>query len=335
MSHKKLIISNSTLHSFASCETKGILHTMGYCGEPSEANPKLMAGKCAHLCLEAWLQGKSPDECLQVFTDSYKHFSDTYIPDKGKFSQLRWENLTKILSTYLALNPLNAMDFDVVETERQVLVELYSDSEVTILFSDKMDGKVRMHASGALASMEHKTGEWMDDEWFNRYDMDGQITGHIVAASVTENATIQNSGESVGSVIVNAIQFNQIPDLNDPTKRKKNGDFKSCSTHHIPLDQCVLDHVKWARREFSRSLSDITLWRLETVRQALAYYHMLQDTGNDLVAVSTIPMRGLLNGHCARCEFKPFCASGKRNQGYLMKQPPRDDAVLSSGLYNA
>ena len=320
----KLIISNSMAASNTECSTQAVLRTLGYTGDPSE-NPKMVAGGSAHLLLEAWLQGKHPDECLKVFEDSYRKFSDFYVPDKGYGSQLRWENLDKILSTYLGLNALNAVDFEVLETERQLSIEIYKEPGLTIHFSDKMDGKACKRIDGSCLSIEHKTGEFIDENWFDRYSMDGQITGHVFAGNST--------GPQVVGVMVNAIQFNKLPDLNDPSNLKKNGEFRQCKTHKMPLNACALDHVKWARREFIRTADDVEQWKHELISGALDYYKSLVDCKGNIDGIKYVRMQGLLHRACSRCSFRNFCNSHKSNMNYLLKAPARDSSVLSSGLF--
>jgi len=317
----KLIVSNSMLSSSIDCNTAAVLRTLGYTAQAEGSSPKLQAGNSAHLLLEAWLQGKPPDECLAIFEQSYHTFSDTYIPIVGRGSQLRWENLAKILSVYLSLNSLNAVDFDVVETERQLSIEVYREANLVIHFTDKMDGKGRMHADGSYASIEHKTGEFIDDDWFSSYDMDGQITGHVFAGNAT--------GEPVSGVMVNAIQFNKLPEI----VWNKNGSVKKCSTHHIGLDLCQLDHAKFARRLFIRTADDIVQWKKELIYGALEYYKALVDCKMSIEGIHSVPMQGLLHRSCRKCQFKDFCRSGRNNRNYLMRAPERDSNVLSSGLF--
>ena len=309
------------LSTSVDCNTAAVLRTLGYTASAEGSNPRLQAGSAAHLLLEAWLQGKPPDECLAIFKAAYKTFSDTYVPISGYGSQLRWENLDKILHVYLSLNGLNAVDFDVVETERQLSIEVYSEPGLVVHFSDKMDGKGRLKSDGSYASIEHKTGEYIDDDWFSSYDMDGQISGHVFAGNST--------GEPVSGVMVNAIQFNKLPAI----VYNKNGRAKKCVSHHVPVDECQLDHVKWARRLFLRTAEDIEQWKKELIRGSLEYYRALVDCKMSLDGIQYVPMQGLLHRKCRTCEFKNFCRSQRLNKNYLMKAPARDSSVLSSGLF--
>jgi hypothetical protein len=273
------------------------------------------------------MNGRTPDQCIATFLQEYKTFGETYVPTAGRLARLRPDNLSRVLDVYFSLNGLNVVDFDVVETEKQLKVELFRDEQVIIYFTDKSDGIVKMHADagGGLASMEHKTGEYIDDDWFEKYTMDGQVTGHVWAS--------RESGYSVDGVVINAIQFNLLPDINDPKNVKKKGGYRSCTSHHLPLDQCHLQHVKFARRLFTRSDADIAMWKQQAIATALDYYHWLVEGKLRLEGVHLVPQQGLMRGACKYCDFKQFCGSHRLNYNLLIKRPPRDNSVMSSGLY--
>lgn len=190
-------------------------------------------------------------------------------------------------------------------------------------FSDKSDGIVRMlePSGGLLASMEHKTGEWINDKWFDKYAMDGQVTGHVFSS--------RSAGYPVDGVVINAIQFNKLPEI----KYKKDGHAKSCPKCKIPLDQCQTQHVSFARRVFTRSEAEIDFWLKQEIATALDYYKALIDSRMKPEGIINVPHQGLMHGKCARCDFKQFCLSGQKNLNLLVKRPPRDASVLSSGLY--
>jgi len=271
------------------------------------------------------MRGETPDKCTQTFLNAYQKYSEQFVPTVGRLARLRHENLSRILDVYFALNSLNTVDFDVLETEKQLKVKLFENEHVCIWFTDKSDGLVKVKEGGLVASMEHKTGEYIDDDWFTRYDMDGQITGHVFAS--------REAGYPVDGVVVNAIQFASLPDLADPKNQKKKGGYRSCNSHHIPLDQCHLQHVKFARKLYTRSDDDIAMWKDQAITTALEYYDCLIRGRMTLEGVRLVPQQGLLSGACKTCEMAQFCKSHRMNTNFLMKAPPRDKDVLSSGLY--
>ena len=231
------------------------------------------------------------------------------------------------MDVYLSLNGLSEVNYDVVETEKQLKLELYREPGLVVYFTDKSDGIVQLHAGsgGALASLEWKTGEYIDDDWFNKYDMDGQITGHVWGS--------RRAGHDVDRVLINGIQFNPLPDLADGKNLLKKGGYKKCKEHQLSIDQCYLQHVKFASREQIRTDEDIAMWEKAAIDVAMDYYKWLVEGKLKLEGVQLVPQQGLLGGFCNTCEMKPFCRSHRKVFTHLMERPPRDSNVISSGLY--
>ena len=322
----ELVVSNGMLSTGVRCWTLAFLRTLGFTATAG-VDPKMKAGADAHLALEHHLQGGTPDECIRTFLTSYQPFSEQYVPTAGLMRRLRHENLSKILDVYLSLNGLNDVNYSVVATEKQLKLELYREPGLVVFFTDKSDGIVKMNAEsgGGLQSHEWKTGEYIDDKWFNKYDMDGQITGHVWGS--------RKAGYDVVGVHVAGIQFNPLPDLADPKNLKIKGGYRSCAEHKLPLDQCYLSHVKFASRVFTRSAEDIAQWEKAAIATSMDYYKVLVDGKMRLDGIQFVPQQGLIGGFCNTCEMKPFCQSHRLNKNHLMQRPARDAGVISSGLY--
>lgn len=258
------------------------------------------------------MQGKSAQECVDHFLSLYKPFSEQWCTSGER---LYHENIRDILSVWFAQNALARAGFKVVlAIEKQLKVEIYREPGLRVYVSDKSDGLITLEADGSDYSMEHKTGEWIDANFFHKFSYDPQVIGHIYAA--------RKSGYDVKGVYINAIQFNKLPEKL----------AKKCKTCKIPQADCWPQHVKWAQQPITHSQADIDMWERQIISSALNYYRVLVECKQTLEGVRWLPMEGMLARKCFTCEMRPYCWSHKENANVLAKRE-REEGVMYSGLY--
>jgi CRISPR/Cas system-associated exonuclease Cas4 (RecB family) len=315
---KKLVISNSMLRSLGTCSTQAWLRTNGFSARlESEKDAPARAGRDAHVSFEKWHRGGSPDECVQAFLDLYRPFSDKYLLDKNRYHH---ENLARILHVFFATNPLSTLPYEVVETERQIELSLGVENEIEFIVSDKSDGLGRMRDSGDFYPIECKTVSWLGPDYVRDYDLDSQITTHVEAW--------RRNGVDAKGVILQAINFNKLPDPGAVTLVKKTGEYRSstCRTAgHGPVSDCWSQHVNFQRFVVTRSEQDIETWLRNVEKRIKDYQFLLEGT------LKEAPQEGLF-GHCGKCEFLAFCKGHRANLEQLFKRE-REEGILYSGFH--
>jgi hypothetical protein len=318
---KRLIISNSMLRSLGTCSTQAWLRTNGFSTHAeSDKDAPMRAGSCAHLAFEKWMRGSHVDDCVKTFLDAYQSFSDKYLLSNSRYHH---ENLARILEVFFSANPLSTLPFEVVETEKQIELSLGVENGVEYVVSDKSDGLGRMRDDGALYPIEHKTVGWLGADYVRDYDLDSQITTHVEAW--------RRNGCDVKGVVLQAVQFNKLPDPFQVTKpNKKTGEVRSVTCrvpNHGPVSECWTQHVNAQRFVVTRSQEDVDTWMVNVWAQIRKYRDVLE------TVLEEVAQEGLF-GHCGKCEYLNFCKGHRQNLESLFKRE-REDGILYSGFHEA
>jgi hypothetical protein len=314
---KKLVISNSMLRSLGTCSTQAWLRTNGY-SAGSDENKAARAGRDAHLAFEKWMRGANTDECVSVFLAAYKPFSDKFLLEKDRYHH---ENLARILEVFFSTNPLSTLPYEVVDTEKQIELELGTENGITYIISDKSDGLGRLRDNGSYVALEHKTVSWLGPDYIRDYDLDSQITTHVEAW--------RRNGVDVKGVVLQAVQFNKLPDpfqVNKPDKKTGLCKPTKCRTaDHGTVDICWPLHVNTARFVVTRSQEDIDVWLKNVAGQLVKYKRLLERDLNDA------SQEGLF-GRCGNCDFLSFCKGHRQNlEGLFVRE--REEGILYSGFH--
>lgn len=317
---KKLVISNSMLRSLGTCSTQAWLRTNGY-SAGTDDNKAARAGRDAHASFEKWHRGAHVHDCIQAFLTLYQPFSDMYLLSKDKYHH---ENLARILEVFFATNSLSTLPYEIIETEKQIEYSLGVENGIEYVVSDKSDALGRMRDGGAIMSVECKTTGFLGPDYIRDYDLDSQITTHVAAARA--------NGIDAKGVILQAINFNKLPDPNAVVYLKKKGVLTgevrpvTCRTaNHGPVSNCWTQHVNFQRFIVTRTQEDINIW-LDNVKERIFKYHSILE-----MHLEAVPQEGLF-GRCGHCEFAPFCKGHRQNLDSLFTRE-REEGILYSGFH--
>ena len=117
----KIKVSNSMLVATGNCDTLAALRTANYSIKEGDDDRKMVAGHCAHLALEDWLQGAPSDICLGRFKTEYEPYSNQFIPSDNAYHH---DNLRIVMEHFFDTHPLAEMTFETVLTEKEIEAEL-------------------------------------------------------------------------------------------------------------------------------------------------------------------------------------------------------------------
>jgi hypothetical protein len=245
-----------------------------------------------------------------------------YLLQKDKYHH---ENLSRILEVFFATNPLSTLPYEIIDTERQIEYSLGVENGIEFVVSDKSDALGRMRDGGAIMSVECKTTSFLGPDYIRDYDLDSQVTTHVAAARA--------NGIDCKGVILQAINFNKIPDPNAVVYLKKKGVLTgeirpvTCRTAgHGPVSDCWTQHVNFQRFIVTRTEEDISTWRWNALKR-VAKYHSILETELYLV-----DQEGLF-GRCGHCEFIQFCKGHRQNLESLFTRE-REEGILYSGFHD-
>lgn len=313
---KRLIVSNSTLRTLTTCSTKAWLTTNGWSVDQQEPAP-LRAGRDAHVAFEAWLRGASPPDCIAAFAEVYRDYSDRYIVESDRF---HFSNLSRILDVFFSTNPMIAMPFEFVAAEEQVVLPLGKmfdgDQLVEVCISDKSDGIVRMRDDRSLWAFENKTTGWLGDEVMSDYDLDSQITTHVVAS--------QAHGWDVKGTLMQVVSFAKLPDPNELTPKTHKPASCRTSGHGLKRD-CWPQHVRWCRFPIQRDDDDVVTWKENVLALLRKYLNILS------LPLEAVSQEGLF-GHCSKCDFRNFCKGHRREIDTRLVRREREPGIIYSGF---
>lgn len=292
-----IAVDNTLLKDVAACDLRAVLrHVHGYTNKEDSA--ALACGTAIHEALAAqWSQdGRDP---MEAFVTSYRGFADEHVaPHLGTVPYLErysFDNVAKILTSYLQTRPLHQLPFDVlpewVETPFDPPVPLTDNLGMT----GKMDGLVRDHITKQLYVCDHKTSGDIGPHRMRKYKMDSQMSGYpFMAAAVV--------GEPIAGAYINAIGITKIPSSD-----------RKCAKHApMKFSECgPVKHVEFALLQFDRSPEQIAVWRANAILLGETFLRLKDTHDGHAERLHLAATQGTFTNACEYCPFREFCENGR------------------------
>jgi len=168
-----------------------------------------------------------------------------------------------------------------------------------IVFYGRADAApVEMKQGRDLYVLDHKTTGRI--QGIEKFRMDSGPTGYVWG-------TQQHTHRPVIGALINAIEFSQLPGLDDPTR-------KCVKPEHgkLPYEECQHLHVNAMLVVTQRSPKQIADWKATATMLAGRFQVMREQYGSTTDALAKAPMEGTFTGACQYCEFKDFCRTGRQ-----------------------
>ena len=302
-------VDNSRLKSVATCDTQAVIEfVLGYQGKEEPAARK--CGKDLHSALAHFFRGGTVEESVGVFRDAYYQFAKDNVPENDKHS---FANVYDILDEYLCQHPFDKFPFTPIpeSVETPVTAKLADDIELWGLLDLQGVGK----EVPGLYVIDHKsTGQNVSGGWWPRtFRLGSQMSAYIwLLQQIHPN-------EVVAGAYINAIQINKLPDV----RFKNDGGEYKCKTHKTVISECRRQHAIFALYITMRSPELLQEWHRDQIALARRF-GALQRTFNDIELIQYAPAQGRNNDACKFCQFRDFCAAGRRPElveSMLVHQP--------------
>jgi hypothetical protein len=284
-------VSNHSLCEVAKCETMAFVHKivgLTSIRTPADESPWIVAGKAVHEARQAHLSKMSMPECLSLFEQRYQSYA-SLTEQNGKYSH---ENIYRNLSTFLSNTQPWVDEHTCLATEWKFSIPISYD----IRFIGYIDAILQRTNTQVIFPYELKTRGSDSIWWSRKWSTDPQPTGYLIALQEMWTDLL------VTDSIVEVLYFENL----------KYGKGK-CRLHSLPYDECQSLHVKHERLSVPRSSEDISLWWVETRRQA-SRLKTLQDVWStqDFNLYDTmIDRSGIHTDSCMFCDCVPFCRAGR------------------------
>ena len=290
---------SSTLRTYADCDLKGLLRYGLHFTRPEESAPA-KAGTAVHKAIESLFRGGTKEEALNAFSNDYAAFCvEKQIPLDDR---LHYDNIYKIVSTWIDENPLDSLPFvvhsDLVEiAARTLLVE-----DPPIEYGGRQDAIVQTRTPVVVpgggeelpwSGLDVKTTGQMNPRWMRSFKSSFQMMGYVWLA--------RRHGFNVNSVIILAIEMGKLP----VSTRK-------CPAHGVPYIECGAQHMKSSVFKVEFSDAKLKQWeRVATHLSLKARDLTLRYTKPELapLALGTGTARYQV---CGGCEFADFCTQDRR-----------------------
>lgn len=280
-------VDNSTLVPVAECSTSAALKALGYEGKGDR--DAMDAGSTIHDGLEAHYSGKSREESIKAFEESYEAYfpTDVRTVEEDRLSIL---NLRDHFTTHIDRHPIDSQPFEVLEAE--VILGMPLDDAGEIGFWIKRDLKIREKNSGFIMPLDHKTTGRVTSYWQKNWRLASQLIGYTWA-------TGKETGEMCPGAYVNAIELNMLPNSN-----------RRCAAHKMKYSECRLEHTKTVLLIYECIKPVIDNWRSSAIMLSRKLINIKKHYPT-LEMIQYAPMEGSFNRSCGFCSFNKYCRAGK------------------------
>lgn len=296
----KLFVDNTILSAEAKCQLSA--HTRFALGHESlDESITLESGRAIHKVLETVFKGGTVGDAMmvlsQVYEDRWKDID--WLMETGlrlgmsaedlQKDRRSYENVKKVVSTWLRNNPPSAWPFQVDTATVEATFQVLLDAEENIWYTGTPDvGRVRT-PSGNYA-LDHKSTGRITRDWKNGFRTSGQVSGYLWGLE-------QATGHQYIGMFINGIELAKVP-----------GSTRKCSEHGTPYAECGELHVKHELWPVQRSPQQLEHWRVNAIKLARRYKDRL------ILAkpVAEVPTEGEFNGSCAYCTNAEWCATGRQ-----------------------
>ena len=297
MSSPLLRIDMSSLSAFSMCKRRGIMSGVHHLQLETEAIP-LKAGKAIHLGIETKYKGGSDEECLRVFDEDYRDFSDRVVYEDNPRN---WENLRQIFQIWLKRFPNHPYAIPNPD-----FVEIGFSLELTpwLTIVGKPDALVKYNGSWWV--LDTKTTGKFDHKFRDKWNHSGQISCYIYALGQHLKA-IGDPTPVVGAII-NAIEIKDIP--------KSGGVCRSTPKHLHPngeamkFSECGPEHITTELILANRTPSQLEDWKNGVINEAWEFLKAKTKWPN-LSDIPNVPANGIMNDACGLCKYRQWCFGGK------------------------
>lgn len=292
-----IYVDNTLLSSVATCTTKAVIrHIYGYTSK--EESAALFAGTVAHEALALFFKGGTAKASRIHFKKRYKAWAEENVDESDKYQKrLSYRNVAKILRYWMDAHPMGSATFTVDPGAVEVGLQFPLTKNGDVIFYGRLDaGPVEMKQGRDLYILDHKTTGRIQN--VEKYRMDSGPTGYVWG-------TQQHTSRPIMGAIINAIEFSQLPGLDDPTR-------KCVKPEHgkVPYEECQHLHVNTALVVTQRTPEQIKAWKRSALHLA-GRFQVMKELYESPDELAKAPMEGTFTGACTYCEFKDFCRVGR------------------------
>lgn len=294
-----LYVDNTILSCVAKCDTKALVrHVWERTTEGESA--ALMAGRAVHKVLETWAKHGSHDECLQALND-YIMWGEEKLSEKHRLHPL---NVLNIMNLWLEQHPVELFPLEILPNMVEINFKVPLDKSGKIVYTGVMDLVCRDRRTNGLFNLDWKTTASMSNLSARNFEMRSQMPGYAWALQ-------QMTGEPVIGTYIGLIELSKMPEI----VYNKNGTARKCRTHAVPIDKCWAEHMNSKLLAVGITQPQIEQWKRDACRLAIKYnvlYQAWKDAKQPIL--DHVSMNGTFNGSCDWCQFKDWCAMGRKQE---------------------
>ena len=295
MSQQVIRVSNSSLKTATTCETKLVLeYVQGFSGESESAMSR--AGSDLHSAWAKYFTGHSVKTCMKHFEDQYEMWSldpQHYIEER-----LAYDNVAANLRQWFARNPWARLPFDPDPELVELTVEQPLDEHGDILVVMVLDLLPREKGGDGFVVVDHKSTKAVTEWYEKKFVNDSQPTTYIWGARKF------TGDDSISSFFANVLVL-----------KKLNMSYTKCNVHRGQMRaDCWPEHVE-ARilGPYERNHEQIEDWHRNALKIARKFAYWFDKFSGELTQekISKLNTEGVFNGSCRFCQFQTWCASGR------------------------
>lgn len=286
-----LYVDNSTLMSFAECETKAMMQ-YGYNLRPvDDLMAPARAGTAVHAALEVHYNGGTLGEAMNALYDSYYEFATTHI-EAG--DRLAYDNVVKIVESWIQSYPLDSLPYRIFEDGPSI--EAAFDVPLTegIRFVGRFDAIGTRTDGRGLYLIDTKSSGQLGSLFQRQFYLSTQLSGYWYA--------LEQLGYQPTAAYINALDMRIMPSSN-----------RKCTLHKSPYRDCGFLHMKHGLLgPFHRTHAQISTWLCNAIRIAFAWKVHLDLYGASVYDIKEVAQSGMFRYQmCERCGLFDFCRQGR------------------------